>query len=51
LCDAQTSGGLLISLEESKGEKLLNVLRSKGIVSAEIIGEVIEKKERVIYVA
>ncbi len=50
LCDAQTSGGLLISVEESKGERLLNVLMSKGIDSAEIIGEVTEKKDRVIYV-
>ena len=50
LCDAQTSGGLLISVEESKGEKLLNALRKKGVGSAEIIGEVTEKKDRVIYV-
>jgi selenide, water dikinase len=50
LCDAQTSGGLLISVEKLKGEKLLHVLRSKGIASAEIIGEVIEKKDKVIYV-
>jgi len=50
LCDAQTSGGLLISVKESKGENLLNLLKSRGIDSAEIIGEVIEKKNRVIYV-
>ena len=50
LCDAQTSGGLLISVEESKGERLLTILRDRGINEAKIIGEVIQKKDKVIYV-
>jgi len=50
LCDAQTSGGLLISVEESKGEKLINLLRNKGVVSSEIIGTVTPRKDEVIYV-
>ena len=31
LCDAQTSGGLLISIAEKKADKLLNLLHKKGI--------------------
>jgi len=50
LCDAQTSGGLLISVPEERSEILLNLLIMKGITSACIIGEVINEKERRIYV-
>lgn len=44
LADAQTSGGLLISCPEAKGEKLLENLKSKGIEEPRIIGQIIEDK-------
>ncbi len=50
LCDAQTSGGLLISVPKERSEFLLNSLIEKGITSARIIGEIIEPKERRIYI-
>jgi len=43
LCDAQTSGGLLISVSEEKCEALLEKLHQAGVVIARVIGEVIEK--------
>lgn len=39
--DAQTSGGLLISVPENEGEKLLKRVRSEGYERAEIIGHVV----------
>ena len=42
LYDAQTSGGLLISVEGEKVEKLLEQLHSKGAKWATMVGEVIE---------
>lgn len=50
LYDAQTSGGLLISIANRKASKLLNLLHKKGLSAAKIIGEVIEPKEKRIYV-
>lgn len=50
LCDAQTSGGLLIAVPEERCETLLNLLHTKSVTSARIIGDVIEPKERRIYV-
>ena len=38
LFDAQTSGGLLISVPEEKADKLLDQIRSTGIEEASIIG-------------
>jgi selenide,water dikinase len=40
LCDAQTSGGLLISIEKEKADGLVELLRKKGVGEAEVIGEV-----------
>ena len=40
LCDAQTSGGLLITLPKSKSKDLINSLNNSGIKNAAIIGEV-----------
>jgi selenide,water dikinase len=40
LCDAQTSGGLLLAVPEEKSAKLLNLLHERGVVSAQIIGAV-----------
>ncbi len=50
LCDAQTSGGLLIAVPNDKSIELLNLLQERGLTSANIIGEVTESKERRIYV-
>jgi len=49
LCDAQTSGGLLISVARPKGEVLLSQLKSNGVEAAKRIGEVLSKQEKVIY--
>ena len=40
LCDAQTSGGLLISLPGEKATSLLQELKSAGVEGAVVIGEV-----------
>ncbi len=50
LCDAQTSGGLLISVAPEAAEKLLKNLHDRGVLEARIIGEVILQQEKVIYV-
>jgi selenophosphate synthase len=42
LCDAQTSGGLLIAVALSESERLLVDLRASGVVDASIIGEITE---------
>ena len=44
LCDAQTSGGLLISVPNGGGEDLLAALRESGVM-AERVGELTEDKE------
>jgi hydrogenase maturation factor len=41
LCDAQTSGGLLIALPTEKANQLLDRLRTSGNADAQIIGEII----------
>jgi selenide, water dikinase len=38
LCDAQTSGGLLIAVPESKAEALLDALASRSVADAAVIG-------------
>jgi len=43
LFDPQTSGGLLMSVEESKADLLLNKLHAAGVKEAAIIGEVLRK--------
>lgn len=50
LCDAVTSGGLLISLPEEEANHYIADLHETGLTSASIIGKVTEKKEKVIYV-
>jgi selenide,water dikinase len=39
LCDAQTSGGLLVALSKSQAEEYLRELHKSGILSAKVIGE------------
>jgi selenide,water dikinase len=45
LCDAQTSGGLLICVPEEKGDRLLDNLNLKGVSEAAVIGRIIEDEE------
>lgn len=42
LCDAQTSGGLLISVSHEKAEQMLSTLHGVGVESAAVIGEILE---------
>uniref|UniRef100_A0A7C6A910 Selenide, water dikinase n=1 Tax=candidate division WOR-3 bacterium TaxID=2052148 RepID=A0A7C6A910_UNCW3 len=48
LCDAQTSGGLLITINQNRVDKFIQLLHQNKIKDAKIIGKVI--KEKVIYV-
>lgn len=41
--DAQTSGGLLIAIEEAKADSLLKALHGRGVRAATIIGKVTDK--------
>jgi selenide, water dikinase len=43
--DAQTSGGLLISVPRENAEALVENLRKRGAASACVIGEVVEKQD------
>jgi len=50
LCDAITSGGLLVALPENEAGKYVEALKNKGLDHAAIVGKVIEKKDKLIYV-
>ena len=50
LCDAVTSGGLLVSLPKEQAERYVQTLQETGIVQAALIGEVTEKQDKVIFV-
>jgi selenide,water dikinase len=50
LCDAITSGGLLVSLSKEDANKYIDELKSSGLVHASIIGLVTVKKDKLIYV-
>ena len=50
LCDAQTSGGLLISVPANKSSQLLTALHEAGVVEAANIGTIIEDATSRIYV-
>lgn len=45
LCDAQTSGGLLISISRNKVSKLLNSLKKRGVKNSSIVGEIIKDRK------
>ena len=49
LADAQTSGGLLISLPQEKTEPFLSRMKEEGVTSAKAIGEICESEEPRIY--
>lgn len=40
MCDAQTSGGLLISISQNKAEDFLKKLKQEGVSDAAIVGDV-----------
>lgn len=50
LCDAITSGGLLISLPIEEAQPYIQQLKNNHDIEAKVIGEVIEQKEKAIYV-
>ena len=50
LCDAITSGGLLVALPDSEAGLYVEALKNKGLVHAAIVGKVTEKKDKLIYV-
>ena len=49
LCDAITSGGLLVAIDPQDAENYVKALKEAGQDSW-IIGKVIEKQEKLIYV-
>lgn len=50
LCDAITSGGLLVSLPEQEAAEYVDALKKQGLHHAAVIGRVTEKKDKLIYV-
>ena len=50
MADAQTSGGLLISVEKNKSETLQNLLRENHCLASSMIGQVYNPAEKYIYV-
>ncbi len=50
LADAQTSGGLLISVEVEKVDRLMAALGEHGVVGARVIGEVVAEHKGVIHI-
>jgi selenide,water dikinase len=50
LCDAITSGGLLVALDETEANQYIDALHQRGHAIAEIIGRVTEQKDKLIYV-
>lgn len=50
LCDAITSGGLLVALSEEEAHLYVSALHEVGIEIATVIGRVTEKREKLIYV-
>jgi len=50
LCDAQTSGGLLVALPEAEAERYAAACRSRGAKSAAVVGRVLAKQEKLLKV-
>ena len=50
IADAQTSGGLLISVPEKNSQDLISNLQEEQSLTYNIIGTIIEKKDKSIYV-
>jgi selenide,water dikinase len=49
--DAQTSGGLLISVPDGEKEMLVSELKKSGLVHTSIIGEVTSRREKLLYLS
>ena len=49
--DAQTSGGLLISVKAEKAEKMIAELKKEGLERSAIIGKVMSRKEKYLYLS
>jgi selenide,water dikinase len=47
--DAQTSGGLLISVGSARAAEMLDELKTDGLTRSAIIGKVIARKEKLLY--
>lgn len=47
--DAQTSGGLLISVQAARAEEMLTELKSAGLFRSSIIGKVTTRNEKLLY--
>ena len=45
LCDAQTAGGLLVSVAPERSAQLIEALRDAGVAAAAEIGEVVPDPE------
>ncbi|MFH2056493.1 MAG: selenide, water dikinase SelD, partial [bacterium] len=41
LCDAQTSGGLLIAVKTEQADQLLHALHERGVTDAALVGEIV----------
>lgn len=50
MCDAVTSGGLLVSLPEAQAVQYVQLLHESGVSEAAIVGRVTEKQEKWVYV-
>jgi selenide, water dikinase len=49
--DAQTSGGLLISVPAGEKDEMISELRKSGLTKTSVIGEVTEQREKLIYLS
>jgi len=50
LCDAITSGGLFISMPQQEAASFIEHLKNHFSIEAAVIGEVVKKKEKAIYI-
>lgn len=50
LCDAITSGGLLVSMPENEAKQYVADLHKSGLTDAAIIGSVTKKQDKLIYI-
>lgn len=48
LCDAQTSGGLLVALPQASAEVYASRCRERGALSAAVVGRVVERGEKLL---
>jgi selenide,water dikinase len=49
--DAQTSGGLLMSVPAAVKDKMISELKKSGLIEASLIGEVTGQREKLIYLS